>query len=405
MDFNDTPEEAQFRKDVRAWLDANATRKDLDRKASRARIEEVDALPRARDWQAKKAKAGYARITWPKEYGGMGGTPIQQVIYNQEEDDYLVPLGFFDIGLGMCIPTLMAYGKPEALKRYVEPALHGKEIWCQLFSEPAAGSDVAGIRTRAERDGNDWIINGQKVWTSGAHYSDYGIVITRTDPTVPKHQGLTMFYLDMKSPGVEVRPIKQISGTANFNEVFFTNVRIPDSQRLGKVGEGWKVALTTLMNERLAVGTRQGMDFDDMLELARQTELEDGPAIRNGAVRAKIAEWYVQSQGLKYTTFRTLTALSKGQTPGPESSIGKIVAAPKMQNTGAFGMELMGQAGILDRDIPGAGAYQMQWIGGAGYRIAGGTDEILRNIVAERVLGLPADVRVDKDIPFNKLGK
>ncbi|MDF3074188.1 MAG: acdA, partial [Alphaproteobacteria bacterium] len=235
MDFNDTPEEAKFRKDVRAWLDANAMRKDLDRKASRARMEEVDALPRARDWQAKKASAGYARITWPREYGGMGGTPIQQVIYNQEEDDYLVPLGFFDIGLGMCIPTLMAYGKPEALKRYVEPALHGKEIWCQLFSEPAAGSDVAGIRTKAERDGEDWIINGQKVWTSGAHYSDYGIVITRTDPTVPKHQGLTMFYLDMKSPGVEVRPIKQISGTANFNEVFFTNVRISDSQRLGKV--------------------------------------------------------------------------------------------------------------------------------------------------------------------------
>ncbi|MGE0657936.1 MAG: acyl-CoA dehydrogenase family protein [Reyranellaceae bacterium] len=405
MDFNDTPEEAAFRKEVRAWLDANAKRKDADRKASRARMEEVDALPRAREWQAKKARAGYARITWPKEYGGMGGTPIQQVIYSQEEDDYLVPTGFFEIGLGMCIPTVMAYAKPEVLQRYVKPALYGEEIWCQLFSEPAAGSDVAGIRTRAERDGDDWIVNGQKVWTSGAHYCDYGIVITRTDPNVPKHQGLTMFYLDMKSPGVEVRPIRQISGTANFNEVFFTNVRIPDRQRLGKVGDGWKVALTTLMNERLAVGTRQGMDFDELLELARETELEDGPAIRNGAVRAKIADWYVQSQGLKYTTFRTLTALSKGQTPGPESSIGKIVAAPKMQATGAFGMELMGQAGILDRDVPGAGAYQAQWIGGAGYRIAGGTDEILRNIVAERVLGLPADVRVDKDIPFNKLGK
>ena len=284
MDFNDTPEEAAFRKEVRAWLDANAKRKSDDRTASRARTEEVDALPRAREWQAKKAEAGYARITWPKEYGGMGGTPIQQVIYSQEEDEYLVPQGFFDIGLGMCIPTLMTYGKPEDLQRYVKPALHGKEIWCQLFSEPAAGSDVAGIRTRAERDGDDWIVNGQKVWTSGAHYCDYGIVITRTDPTVPKHQGLTMFYLDMKSPGVEVRPIKQISGTANFNEVFFTNVRIPDSQRLGKVGEGWKVALTTLMNERLAVGTRQGMDFNDLLDLARETELEDGPAIRNAAV-------------------------------------------------------------------------------------------------------------------------
>jgi len=405
MDFHDTPEEAAFRKEVRTWLDANATRKDEDRSTTRARIEDVDALPRARAWQAKKASAGYARITWPKEYGGMGGTPIQQVIYNQEEDDYLVPLGFFDIGLGMCIPTVMAYAKPDVLQRYVKPALYGEEIWCQLFSEPAAGSDVAGIRTKAERDGDDWIVNGQKVWTSGAHYCDYGIVITRTDPSVPKHQGLTMFYLDMKSPGVEVRPIKQISGTANFNEVFFTNVRIPDSQRLGKVGDGWKVALTTLMNERLAVGTRQGMDFDEILTLARETELEDGPAIRNGAVRAKIADWYVQSQGLKYTTFRTLTALSKGQTPGPESSIGKIIAASKMQNTGAFGMELMAEAGILDRDVPGAGAFQAQWIGGAGYRIAGGTDEILRNIVAERVLGLPADVRVDKDIPFNKLGK
>ena len=405
MDFNDTHEEAAFRKEVRAWLEANATRKSDDRSTTRARIDDVAALPKAREWQAKKAKAGYARITWPKEYGGMGGTPIQQVIYSQEEDDFLVPQGFFDIGLGMCIPTLMAYGKPEDLRRYVKPALHGEEIWCQLFSEPAAGSDVAGIRTRAERDGDSWIVDGQKVWTSGAHYCDYGIVITRTDPSVPKHQGLTMFYLDMKSPGVEVRPIRQISGTANFNEVFFTDVRIPDSQRLGKVGEGWKVALTTLMNERLAVGTRQGLDFDELLDLARRTELEDGPAIRNGAVRARIAEWYVQSQGLKYTTFRTLTALSKGQTPGPESSIGKIVAAPKMQATGAFGMELMGQAGILDSDVPGAGAYQAQWIGGAGYRIAGGTDEILRNIVAERVLGLPADVRVDKDIPFNKLGK
>ncbi len=405
MDFNDTPEEAEFRKQVRAWLDANAKRKSDDPTASRTRVEDVEALPRARAWQAKKAAAGYARITWPREYGGMGGTPIQQVIYNQEEEDYLVPQGFFEIGLGMCIPTVMAYARPEVLQRYVKPALYGEEIWCQLFSEPAAGSDVAGIRTRAERDGDDWIVNGQKVWTSGAHYCDFGIVITRTDPSVPKHQGLTMFYLDMKSPGVEVRPIRQISGTANFNEVFFTNVRIPDSQRLGKVGDGWKVAITTLMNERLAVGTRQGMDFDELLELARQTELEDGPAIRNGAVRTKIAEWYVQSQGLKYTTFRTLTALSKGQAPGPEASIGKLIAAPKMQATGAFGMELMAEAGILDHDIPGAGAFQAQWIYGAGYRIAGGTDEILRNIVAERVLGLPADIRVDKDIPFNKLGK
>jgi alkylation response protein AidB-like acyl-CoA dehydrogenase len=406
MDFNDTPEEAAFRAEVRKWLEANAKRKSDDKQAYRARVDDPGLLKQAKEWQAKKAAAGYARITWPKEYGGQGGTPIQQVIYQQEESNYLVPLGFFDIGLGMCIPTMMAYATKDQLKRHVKPALYGEEVWCQLFSEPAAGSDVAGIRTKAERDGDDWIINGQKVWTSGAHYSDWGIIITRTDPNVPKHQGLTMFFLDMKSPGVEARPIKQISGGANFNEVFFTNVRVPDAQRLGKVGDGWKAALTTLMNERLAVGMPSGgLDVDELLELARSTELEDGPAIRNGHVRSKIADWYVQAQGLKYTRYRTLTAMSRGQTPGPESSIIKVVAAPKMQDLGAMAMELMGPAGIMTSDVPGAGGFQAQWIGGAGFRIAGGTDEILRNIVAERVLGLPQDVRVDKDVPFNQLGK
>ena len=189
MDFNDTPEEAAFRKEVRAWLDANATRKSDDKQSFRARNDDPELLKKAKAWQDKKAKAGYARITWPKEYGGRGGSPILQVIYQQEEANYLVPLGFFDIGLGMCIPTMMAYAAPEHLQRYVKPALHGDEVWCQLFSEPAAGSDVAGIRTRAERDGDGWVINGQKVWTSGAHYSDYGIIITRTDPNVPKHAG------------------------------------------------------------------------------------------------------------------------------------------------------------------------------------------------------------------------
>ncbi len=406
MDFNDTPEEATFRAEVRTWLEANAKRKSDDKQAYRARVDDPGLLKAAKEWQAKKAAAGFARITWPKEYGGQGGTQIQQVIYQQEESNFLVPLGFFDIGLGMCIPTMMAYATKDQLKRHVKPALYGEEVWCQLFSEPAAGSDVAGIRTKAERDGDDWIINGQKVWTSGAHYSDWGIIITRTDPNVPKHQGLTMFFLDMKSPGVEARPIKQISGGANFNEVFFTNVRVSDSQRLGKVGEGWKAALTTLMNERLAVGLPAGgLDVDELLDLARNTELEDGPAIRNGHVRSKIADWYVQAQGLKYTRYRTLTAMSRGQTPGPESSIIKVVAAPKMQDLGALAMELMGPAGIMTSDVPGAGGFQAQWIGGAGFRIAGGTDEILRNIVAERVLGLPQDVRVDKDVPFNQLGK
>lgn len=404
MDFNDTKEEAAYRAEVRAWLDQNAIRKaDAKDLPLPKTLEEVLKLSKA--WQAKKAEAGYACITWPKEWGGGGGTPIQNVIYSQEEAGYAVPGGIFAIGLGMCIPTLMAWGPEDAKQRYVKPAVRGDEIWCQLFSEPAGGSDVAGLRTRAEKDGDEWVINGQKVWTSGAHYSDFGILLVRTDPAVPKHKGLTMFYIDMKSPGIEVRPIKQMSGGADFNEVFFSNVRVKDTQRLGKVGDGWKVALTTLMNERLAVGGSQGnADTSELIELARQTEIAGEPAIRNGAVRERIADWYVQAQGLKFTRFRTLTALSKGQTPGPESSISKIVAAKKMQDLGSFGMDLQDMGGVIrDRSIsPAEGAYTEQWIGAAGYRIAGGTDEILRNIVAERVLGLPQDVRVDKDIPFNQ---
>jgi len=404
MDFNDTKEEAAYRAEVRAWLDRNAIRKaDAKDLPLPKTLEEVLKLSKA--WQAKKAEAGYACITWPEEWGGGGGTPIQNVIYSQEEAGYAVPGGIFAIGLGMCIPTLMAWGPEDAKQRYVKPAVRGDESWSQLFSEPAGGSDVAGLRTRAEKDGDEWVINGQKVWTSGAHYSDFGILLVRTDPAVPKHKGLTMFYIDMKSPGIEVRPIKQMSGGADFNEVFFSNVRVKDTQRLGKVGDGWKVALTTLMNERLAVGGSQGnADTSELIELARQTEIAGEPAIRNGAVRERIADWYVQAQGLKFTRFRTLTALSKGQTPGPESSISKIVAAKKMQDLGSFGMDLQDMGGVIrDRSIsPAEGAYTEQWIGAAGYRIAGGTDEILRNIVAERVLGLPQDVRVDKDIPFNQ---
>jgi alkylation response protein AidB-like acyl-CoA dehydrogenase len=302
---------------------------------------------------------------------------------------------------------MMHYAKPEQLKRYVGPALRGEEIWCQLFSEPSAGSDLAGLRTRAVRDGDDWVINGQKIWTSGAHYCDYGILITRTDPSAPKHAGLTMFFLDMKTPGVEVRRIKQISGTSNFNEVFFTNVRLPDSQRLGAVGGGWKVSLTTLMNERLAVGQAPGPDSADILQLVRGLTIDGEPALANAAVRDRLADWYVKTEGLKYTRFRSITALSRGQTPGPEASITKTVSATKLQEIASFGMDLLGQAGaIMEPDsIPAQGWFQEALLYAPGMRIAGGTDEILRNIIAERVLGLPADVRVDKDLPFSDLPK
>jgi len=406
MDFDDTVEEAAFRTKARAFLDANSERREAGVAAIyRAGTENAEFRAKAKAWQAKKADAGYAAITWPKEWSGQGGSAIQQVIYDQEEAKYAIPRGIFEIGLGMCIPTLCTWGTQAHRDRYVKKALRGEEIWCQLFSEPAAGSDLAGLRTRAERDGDDWVINGQKIWTSGAQFCDFGVLVTRTDFAAPKHKGLTYFFLDMKSPGVEIRPIKQISGASHFNEVFFTDVRIPDSQRLGAVGEGWKVSLTTLMNERYTIGGRAGVDVDDVIELARNVELEDGPALANPAIRDKLADWYVMSRGLKYSHFRTMTALSRGETPGPQSSIGKLVTAAKLQNMSTLAMDLLEQGGVITDPeyAPMAALFQTTLMTSPSARIAGGSDEILRNIIAERVLGLPPDIRVDKDVPFNEL--
>ena len=405
MDFTDTPEEAKFRAEVRAFLSANAEPKGESGQTFPIPYGDDRLVPVAKDWQRRKAEAGLAGITWPTEYGGRGLPQIYQVIYNQEEENYLVPRGVFEIGLGMCIPIMMTFATEEQKQRFVGPALRGEEIWCQLFSEPAGGSDLAGLRTRAVRDGDDWVLNGQKIWTSGAHFSDWGIIVVRTDPSAPKHKGLSFFFLDMKSPGISVKRIKQIAGTSNFNEVFFTDVRVPDSQRLGRVGEGWKVAIATLMNERLAVGNTPAPDFPEIFRLARRLELEDGPAIRNAMVRDRLADWYVQQQGLKYAKFRTMTALSRGGTPGPESSMTKIVSANKRQAIAKLGVELMEMAGsVSDPDLaPMQAMMQEALLSSPGNRIAGGTDEILRNIIAERVLGLPQDVRVDKDIPFQDL--
>ncbi len=407
MDFDDTPDEAAFRAEARAFLDSRRPRKDRARAASRYGDVGPSEIAAAKNWQAQKADAGFAGITWPAEWGGRGGDPMQQIIWNQEEAGYDVPYNVFLIGLGMCIPTLIAYADRDVLARFVRPALRGDEIWCQLFSEPAAGSDVAGLRTSARRDGAGWVVNGQKVWTSGAHYCDYGLLLARTDPMVPKHAGLTAFWIDMKAPGVEIRPIHQMSGGSNFNEVFFTDLRLEDRQRLGAPGQGWKVAITTLMNERLAVGEPRRPDIHDLIELCRMTEIDGRPAIADSAVRMKLAEWWADSAGLTYTRFRTLTALSRGQTPGPENAIAKVVNATKLQAIAAFGMDLLGQAGaVMDPALaPMAGLFQDGLLAAPGQRIAGGTDEILRNIIAERVLGLPGDVRVDKDAPFSRSGR
>src|ERR1700761_5482463 len=405
MDFNDTAEEATFRAEGRRFLNANAEPKAGTKPMLRQSGIDADGVARWKAWKAKKSDAGFAGLTWPKRFGGREAPPVLQVIYNQEEDDFVVPRGLYEIGLGMCIPTMMAYAKPEQLERYVPKAVRGEEVWCQLFSEPAGGSDLAALRTRAERDGDDWVINGQKIWTSGAHLSDFGILVVRTDPNVPKHEGLTFFFLDMKSPGIEIRPIHQMSGTRHFNEVFFTEVRIPDSQRLGQVGQGWRVSLTTLMNERLAVGDPARPDVDDLVTLSRSLMIDGQPAIRSQAVRERIAEWYAKTQGLKFTKFRTMTALSKGETPGPENSIHKLVNASKLQDIASYGMDLMGMGGlVIDDDLTEAHAmFQAALLSSPSGRIAGGSDEILRNIIAERVLGLPSDIRVDKNKPFNQV--
>ena len=395
MDFADTQEEAAFRQEAADWLKANAP--------SKQDLEGMDEIEAAKFWQKKKYDAGWACITWNKEFGGRGATAIQSVIWNQEESKYDVPQGVFQIGQGMAAPTLMTWGQPEHHERYLPKLASGEEIWCQLFSEPAGGSDLAALRTKAEKEGDDWIINGQKIWTSGAHYSDYGILVVRTDPNVAKHKGLSYFFLDMKSPGVEIKPIKQLTGGAGFNEVYFTDVRIPDSQRLGEVGQGWQVALTTLMNERAAIGGGGGgVNVDLAYKIASEVMIDGKTATQDSAVRAKLANWYVQESGLKFTGYRSMTALSKGTTPGPENSIGKLVGAPKNQEMASFCMDLMEMNGaIWDEELSKeAGLVQMSYMCSPGLSIAGGTDEIMANIIAERVLGLPQEPRMDKGMPF-----
>ena len=398
MDFNDTPEEARFREEAASWLAENAPTDNA--------FLALTPLEQAKVWQKQKYDAGWACMGWAPEFGGRGASAIEEVIWRQEESQYDLPASFFLIGQGMIGPTLMAWASDEDKARFLPPLASGEEVWCQLFSEPAGGSDLAALRTRAERDGDDWVINGQKIWTSGAHYSDYGVIVVRTDPTVPKHKGLSYFYVDMKAQGVEIKPIKQLTGDSDFNEVYFTDVRVSDSQRLGEVGQGWQVSLTTLMNERAAIGGSFGqMDVSLAMSVAAEVEIDGRPALDDAAVRARIADWYVQEAGLKYTGYRSLTALSRGALPGPENSIGKLVGAPKMQAMSSYLMDLLDASGaIADEALAAkAGIIQRAYMGAPGLRIAGGTDEIMANIIAERVLGLPQEPRLDKGIPFNEV--
>jgi acyl-CoA dehydrogenase len=412
MNFDDTPEEAAFRAEVRTWLDANAPHELAEELKQSGfgglSLKSTDVISASRAWQKKKYDAGWACLHWPKEYGGRGATPIERVIWQQEEGVYGGLSGLFIIGHGMCGPTLMAWAQEDQKRDLLPKMAAGEEIWCQLFSEPAGGSDLAGLRTRAEKatDGSgDWIINGQKIWTSGAQHCQWGILITRTDPTVAKHKGLTMFFLRMDTPGVEIRPIKQANGASGFNEVYFTDVRIPDAQRLGAVGQGWSVSLTTLMNERLSIGSGMPTGFPELLDYCMNLQLDDGPAINDSMVRSRLATYAVRASGLKYTAMRSISALSKGETPGPENSIGKLVAGASMQELAMFALDLEGQGGVLTDPEKAAdrGRFQAMLLRSPATRVEGGTDEILRNIIAERVLGLPGDMRVDKDVAFKDI--
>ena len=409
MNFDDTPAEAAFRAEARAWISANAPREhEADLRAApfgRLVLKNGDIIAVSKAWQKKKSDAGWACLHWPREYGGRGATPIERVIWGQEEGVYGKLSSLFIIGHGMCGPTVMAFASEEHKQARLPPLASGEQIWCQLFSEPAGGSDLAGLRTRAEKSGDEWVINGQKIWTSGAHHSDWGLLIARTDPDVAKHKGMTMFFLDMKSPGVEIRPIRQANGQAEFNEVYFNDVRIPDHQRLGNVGDGWNVSLTTLMNERLSIGASMPTGFPELFDLCTRLDADGTPAIDNRHVRSKLANWATKANGLRYTSYRAMSALSRGERPGPENSIGKLVAGATMQDISQFALELEGPMGAR-RSTPGvdeAGLFMAMLLRSPATRIEGGTDEILRNIIAERVLGLPADIRVDKDVPFNRI--
>ncbi len=407
MDFNDSPEEAAYRAKVRSWLDANATLRDPNASKTNMLDEaEGDLIDKAKAWQARKTEEGWACLRWPKEYGGQGATTMESVIFGQEESRYDLPPSIYGIGHGMLGPTIMAHGTDEQKERFLPSMAKGEEVWCQLFSEPDAGSDLAGLKTSAVKDGDDWIINGQKIWTTGAQYCKWGMLVARTDTNAAKHAGLTYFIVDMEASGIEIRPIKQMNGQSGFNEVFFTDVRTSDRNRLGAEGDGWRVAITTLMNERSSIGGSMGggAGIKDLIHLAEKVEINGRPAIEDGGVRRKIANFAVRRSGLKYTGQRGLSALSQGQTPGPEASIGKLVAAIMGLEMGAFGMELQGAAGVLSGDDnPGDASWQNTYMSMPGLRLAGGTDEILRNIISERVLGMPGEPRIDKGRPFKDI--
>ena len=399
MDFEDTPDEAAWRERVCTFIADN--RAVLGRQGEADRRHNIEA---AKASEACLYDGGFVGVTWPKEAGGQGGTPMQQAIVSQELRRARVPMLINLIGIGMCGPTIVHHGSQDQKDRYLTRLLRADDIWCQLFSEPASGSDLAALRTKAVRqpDGN-WLVNGQKVWTTVAHISDFGILLTRTNPDVAKHRGLTMFVVDMSAPGVTVRPLRQMSGDADFNEVFFDDVLIPDSERLGEVDDGWRVALTTLMNERMSLGgggTEIGAGIDAALTHVAAALGKLSPE-RQAISRQEFGKAYAATLGIRYTGYRLQSAISKGQLPGPEASAGKLAGTIAARATADLAVRLLGDEAVYAETADGTSTWQDSQAGLPGMAIAGGTDEILRNVIGERVLGLPAEPRADKGVAFS----
>ncbi len=397
MDFDDTPEQSTHRARVRAWLEEHKAEAPVLRGPDA--LTEEDAIVAARRvWQGKLAEAGLAGVTWPKEYGGQGLGPIEQVICNQEIARAGVP-GILDaIGVGMLGPTLIAHGSEEQKGRYLGAMLHGDEVWCQLFSEPAAGSDLAAVQARArlQEDGS-WRLSGQKVWTTNAQFAAYGLLLARTDVDAHKHKGLTMFVVPLDAPGVTVRGLRQISGEAEFNEVFFDDVALDADAVVGGVGNGWGTALTTLMFERVTIGLGgEGLGFNSARFAGAIAA--DEHASKDPEVRHRLGSLAAEMLAVRFTGYRTLTALQRGQIPGPEAGLAKVTIVNGAISAGELIADVVGPDALAEDS---EWAYMISFL--PGLKSAGGTEEILRNTIGERVLGLPPEPRLDKGIPFSEL--
>jgi acyl-CoA dehydrogenase len=402
VDFDDTTEDAAFRRRVRGWLETNCAALDGGMPALFWSLGTAEDIAKAKELQLRLAEAGLAGLTWPKEFGGQAAPLMHQVIFAQEAAKFDLPTGIFDLGIGLVAPTLMAHGTQEQQARYLSPILEGREIWCQLFSEPEAGSDLASLRTRAVQDGDGWIVTGQKVWSSGAHYADFGIMPARTDFDAPKHKGLSFFVVDMRTPGIEVRPLRQLTGDSHFNEVFFDGARLPASSVVGSVGEGWRVTQTTLMSERM-ITTGFDLDVESLIALARKTAASLGSGVDDPILRAELAEVYTRAAIVRFISYRLLTAMARGEMPGPEGSIAKLSVSQLMKRASELSLLIRGAAGMIhaDGDVLAEGWEEIFLISPA-MRILGGSDEIQRNIIAERVLGLPREEDQWRGRPFSE---